>query len=108
MGNKRPQCLSCNKYLTVWGRTPHGKKRYGCNTCRKTRVYHRKRKKTDFFFLFRQYVFWGDTYEQLADQSGYSIEHLQRHFLVFFSQEPPPLPLLNQSSFDETFLLLDG
>ncbi len=108
MGNKRPHCLSCNKYLTVWGRTPHGKKRYGCNTCRKTRVYHRKRKKTDFFILFRQYVFWGDTYEQLADQSGYSIEHLQRHFLVFFSQETPALPLLDQTSFDETFLLLDG
>lgn len=108
MGKKRPRCLSCNKYLTIWGKTPHGKKRYGCNTCRKTRVYHRKRKKTDFFFLFRQYVFWGNTYEQLSDQSGYSIEHLQRHFQVFFFQEVPTLPLLDQSSFDETFLLLDG
>ena len=108
MGMKRPRCLSCNTYLTVWGRAPNGKKRYGCNTCRRTRVYHRKRKKTDFFFLFRQYVFWGDTYEQLSDQSGYSIEHLQRHFQVFFTQATPLLPLLDQSSFDETFLLLDG
>ena len=108
MGMKRPRCLSCNTYLTVWGRTPNGKKRYGCNRCRKTRVYHRKRKKTDFFLLFRQYVFWGDTYEQLSDQSGYSIQYLQGKFQQFFQSQTPSLPLLDQTSFDETFLLLDG
>src|SRR5437868_8104552 len=108
MGNKRPRCLSCNKYLTVWGKTPHGKKRYGCNACRKTRVYKYQRIKTDFFVLFRQYIFWGHTYEQLADQSGYSLEYLQEKFTLYFSQEPPLLPSLDQSSCTETFLLLDG
>jgi hypothetical protein len=93
----------------VWGgKTPHGKKRYGCHVCKKTRVYHQQRKKTDFFVLFRQYILWGHTYEQLSDQSGYSIQYLQRTFSVFFSQEVPLFPLLDQSSFDETFLLLDG
>ncbi len=108
MGNKRPRCLSCSKYLTAWGKTPHGKKRYGCNTCRKTRVYKRKLQKPNFFVLFRQYVFWGQTYEQLADQSGYTIQYLQGQFQIFFTQEPPGLPLLDQSTTTETFLLLDG
>jgi hypothetical protein len=108
MGNKRPKCLSCKKPLTVWGKTPHGKKRYGCNACRKTRVYRRKVQKPNFFLLFRQYVFWGQTYEQLADQSGYSIQHLQLRFQYFFTQAPPKLPLFDQSSFEEAYLLLDG
>lgn len=108
MGKKRPRCLSCNKYLTVWGKTPYGKKRYGCNTCRKTRVYKHHRTKTDFFPLFRHYVFWGHTYDQLADQSGYSKEYLQEKFREYFSQEPPLLPPLDQSSCTETFLLIDG
>lgn len=108
MGNKRPTCSSCNKYLTVWGKTPYGKKRYGCNTCRKTRVYKYQKQKTDFFVLFRQYVFWGHTYEQLADQSGYSLEYLQEKFTLYFSQEPPLLPCIDQSFYVETFLLIDG
>lgn len=108
MGNKRPRCLSCKKYLTSWGRTPHGKKRYGCHTCGKTRVYRRNLQKPNFFILFRQYVFWGDTYEQLSDQSGYAIQYLQVQFQVFFAQDPPELPTLNQSETAETFLLLDG
>lgn len=108
MGVKRPTCLSCNKYLTVWGKTPHGKKRYGCNYCGKTRVYKRKLKKTNFFSLFRQYVLWGHTYEQLADVSGYSIQHLSRKFHIFLLQKSPPLPPLDQAKIEETFLLIDG
>lgn len=108
MGNKRPKCLSCNKYLTVWGKTPYGKRRYGCNNCGKTRVYRRKLKKPDFFSLFRQYVLWGHTYEQLSDITEYSIQHLSRKFHVFLLQEPPLLPLVDQSKLEETFLLLDG
>ena len=108
MGIKRPKCLSCNKYLTVWGKTPHGKKRYGCNYCGKTRVYKRKLKKSDFFSLFRQYVLWGDTYSQLADQSGYSIQYLSRKFHEYLFLNPPELALLDQSNDTETFLLLDG
>jgi hypothetical protein len=108
MGTKRPKCLSCKKYLTPWGRTQYGKKRYGCHYCNKTRVYKRKLQKTDFFILFRQYVFWGQTYEQLADQSGYTIQYLQAQFQVFFAQLPPELPPFDQSGIEETFLLLDG
>lgn len=108
MGNKRPRCLSCKKYLTSWGKTPHGKKRYGCHTCRKTRVYRRKLQKPNFFILFRQYVLWGTTLEQLADQSGYAPQYLQEQFQVFFRQNPPELPRLDQSKTAETFLLLDG
>jgi len=105
MGKKRPRCLSCKNYFTVWGRTSYGKKRYGCNTCGKTRVYHRLKKKTDFFALFRQYVFWGHTYEQLADQSGYSIQYLSIQFHLFIKQSPPKLPPFRQVS---GFLLIDG
>lgn len=108
MVTKRPTCQTCSKLLTCWGKTPYGKKRYGCNTCRRTRVYKRKRQKTNFFLLFRQYIFWGHTYEQLADQSGYSIQYLQLQFQTFFTQKPPDLPLVDQSPLAETFLLLDG
>jgi len=58
--------------------------------------------------LFRQYILWGHTYEQLTDQSGYSIQYLSRQFHVFLLQDPPVLPLLDQSEIIETFLLLDG
>lgn len=108
MGKRRPRCLSCNKYLTCWGKTPHGKKRYGCNACGKTRVYKRKLQKPNFFILFRQYILWGHTYEQLADQSGYAPQYLQEQFQIFFKEEPPELPLLDQSNMEEAFLLLDG
>lgn len=108
MGTKRPKCLSCNKYLTAWGKTPYGKKRYGCHTCQITRVYHHQKKKTDFFLLFRQYVLWGHTYIQLSDISGYSIQYLSRQFHIFLKQVPPSLPPLDQSAITETFLLLDG
>lgn len=108
MGIRRPTCLSCNKRLTVWGKTPYGKKRYGCHTCKKTRVYHHQRTKPDFYALFRQYVLWGHTYEQLADQSGYSIQYLSKQFHIFLVQKPPALPLIDQSAITETFLLLDG
>lgn len=108
MGNKRPKCLSCNKLLTVWGKTPHKKKRYGCHNCRKTRVYHHIRKRRDFFPFFRQYVLWGHTYAQLSDISGYSIQYLSRKFHEYLLQSPPDIPLLNQSNTEEAFLLLDG
>lgn len=108
MGKKRLQCVSCSKYLTVWGKTPYGKKRYGCNSCGKTRVYHRQKKKPDFYVLFRQYVVWGTTYAQLSDQTGYTIQYLQVKFQVYFQSKPPELSVLDQSSYEETFLLLDG
>ena len=108
MRQKRPLCPSCSKPLSSWGRTASGKKRYGCTQCKKTRIYQQKVQKVDFYALFRQYVFWGHTYEQLADISGYSIQHLSNKFHEFLLQEPPELPLLNQSFLDETFLLLDG
>ena len=108
MGNKRPRCLSCNKFLTVWGKTPHGKKRYGCHTCNKTRVYHKQKRKPNFYPLFRQYVLWGHTYKQLADISGYSIQYLSRKFHEYLFQDPPGLPLLDQSNIEEAFLLIDG
>jgi hypothetical protein len=106
MGNKRLLCLSCSKLLVPWGKTSSGKKRYYCRTCKTSRIF--KSKVTDFFALFRQYVFWGHTYEQLSDQSGYSIQYLQRKFRLLFFQEIPPLPILDQSRYEETFLLLDG
>lgn len=108
MGQKRLKCSSCNNPLTVWGRTSSGKKRYGCNRCKRTRLYQQNIPKTDFFQLFRQYVLWGHTYEQISDLSGYSIQYLSRHFHTFLLQEPPELPSLDQSEITETFLLLDG
>jgi hypothetical protein len=108
VSQKRPSCPSCNIPFTVWGRTTSGKKRYGCNHCRKTRVYQKPERRTDFFSLFRQYVLWGHTYEQLADLSGYSIQHLSRKFHEYLLQVPPSLPSFDQSDMEETFLLLDG
>jgi hypothetical protein len=108
VGQKRPRCKSCNKYLTAWGRTPYGKKRYGCSSCRKTKVYEYQKVKTDFFSLFRQYVLWGHTYEQLSDITDYSVQHLSRKFHKYLLQTPPELPLIDQSEIEETFLLLDG
>jgi len=108
MGIRRPRCLSCNRYLTAWGKTPYGKKRYGCNFCKKTRVYKQKKVKTDFSLLFKQYVLWGVTYEMLSATSGYSVAHLIDKFHQFFLEDPPMLPPLDQSGYEEAFLLIDG
>lgn len=106
MGKKRLRCISCKSWLVPWGKTASGKKRYYCRRCGASRIF--KKKRIDFFALFRQYVFWGTTYEQLADQTGYSIQYLQLKFQVFFHSKPAKLPLLDQSAYEETFLLIDG
>lgn len=108
MSQKRPICQACNSYLSSWGKTSSGKKRFRCKGCKKTRRYHLSGKKISFFALFRQYVLWGHTYIQLSDISGYSIQYLSRQFHRFLLQEPPVLPLVDQSTITETFLLLDG
>jgi len=109
MGRKRPVCLSCNSYLSPWGKTSSGRKRYGCNHCRKTRIYKRQKAKGDIFQLFKQYILWGNTYEMLSSLSGYSTRHLQGKFYQYFKENPPLLPqLIDQSQQTETFLLIDG
>ena len=94
--------------MSSWGKTSTGKKRYGCSQCHRTRVYQQHVQTTDFYALFRQYVLWGHTYEQIADLSGYSIQYLSKKFHLYLLQEPPALSLLDQSQQTETFLLLDG
>jgi hypothetical protein len=94
--------------MSSWGKTSSGKKRYGCHRCKRTRVYQQHIQTVDFFSLFRQYILWGHTYEQIADLSGYSIQYLSQQFHVYLLAEPPILPLLDQSNQTETFLLLDG
>lgn len=108
MVEKRPNCLSCSRLLSPWGRTSSGKKRYGCNYCSRTRLYQKKRQRTDIFLLFKQYVLWGHTYEMISSISGFSRRYLQLKFYAYFQQKPPSLPHFDQSSYEETFLLLDG
>jgi transposase-like protein len=109
MAKKRLLCLSCKIFLVPWGKTASGRKRYYCRNCKVSRTFLKKApQKHDFFILFRQYVLWGHTYEQLADQSGYSIQYLQLQFQQFFSQAPPEFPPIDQSALTETFLLIDG
>lgn len=109
MVKKRPICISCNKYLSPWGRTSSGKKRYGCNYCLKTRKYQKNiQKKIDIFLLFKQYVLWGLTYEMLSSLSGYSKRHLEEKFHAYLLEDPPVLPPINQSGLEEAFLLMDG
>lgn len=108
MVEKRPKCLSCNKFLSPWGKTSSGKKRYGCNYCHKTRKYQQKVQKADIFQFFKQYVLWGNTYEMLVSQSGYSLSYLEKKFHEFLEQEPPTLPMVDQSNSEEAFLLIDG
>ena len=108
MGSKRPLCPSCSKPFSSWGRTVAGKKRYGCRSCRKTRVYQKQIKRPDIFLLFKQYVLWGLTYEMLSSISGYSIPHLVDTFHQLFRTDPLELPRFDQVSQDVAFLLIDG
>lgn len=100
-------CISCNNKLTLWGKTKSGKKRWFCKSCKTTRTYH-KRKKSNIFGLFRQYVLWGLTYEMLSSISGYSIQHLIYEFHKLLRLDPPSLPKFDQSGFEVTYLLIDG
>lgn len=106
MAKKRLRCVSCSTILVQWGKTTSGKIRYRCQQCKSSRIF--KKFTPDFYVLFRQYVLWGHTYEQIADLSGYSTQYLSRKFHEYLVQKPPPLPLLDQSTQTETFLLLDG
>ena len=108
MPSTRPRCITCSKVLSSWGKTSSGKKRYGCSTCKKTRIYQKNVKATDMFNLFKQYILWGLTYEMLSSFSGYSIQHLVEKFHEYLEQYPPELPLLDQSDIPQTFLLIDG
>ena len=106
MGYKRLRCISCNNLLVPWGKTSSGKKRYHCRKCKKGKIF--KKKKTDFFSLFYQYVFWGDTYEKLSIVSGYSIRYLNKKFQILL-QDPPPKTLhFPQENASVAFLLIDG
>lgn len=107
MRKNRPVCVSCNKKLTPWGKTKSGKKRYGCNWCRKTRVY-KKTKLVNTLDLFKQYVLWGLTYEMLSSITGFSPRYLESEFHKLFRLDPPHLPRIDQSKFDEAYLLIDG
>lgn len=108
MPSKRPSCSTCSKPLSPWGKTSSGKKRYGCHQCNKTRIYQKHIQKADIFQLFKQYVLWGNTYEMLSSLSGYSIRLLKNKFHEYLKQDPPVLPLLDQSNIEEAFLLIDG
>src|SRR3972149_7397803 len=109
MAKKQLKCLSCNNFLSSWGKTMSGQKRYHCRTCKKGRTFLKKPfKRIDYFNLFKQYVLWGLTYEILSSFSGYSIRHLVRKFHKYLEEDPPELPLLDQSNISQTFLLIDG
>lgn len=58
--------------------------------------------------MFTHYVLWGLTYEMLSSIAGYSIPHLVEKFHALFLNDPPKLPPLDQSTTEETFLLIDG
>lgn len=100
-------CISCKSKLFLWGKTSSGKKRWYCKNCKISRVYH-KRRRVDLFPLFREYVLWGHTYEQIASTSGFSVKHLNNWFHKYLNLFPPYMPRFKQDEFDETFLLMDG
>lgn len=109
MTAKRPICSSCSNYLSHWGKTSSGKKRFRCRECGGTRIYHPNKSYTpDFFELFRQYVLWGFTYKAISSLSGYSIQYLSSKFHGFLLEKPTELPLIDQSQLDEAYLLIDG
>lgn len=109
MVKKQLKCLSCNNFLSSWGKTTSGRKRYHCRTCKRGRTFLKSPfKRINYFNLFKQYVLWGLTYEILSSFSGYSIQHLVRKFHEYLEQAPPELPLLDQSDIPQTFLLIDG
>lgn len=103
-----PRCKTCSTHLVPWGTTSSGKKRYRCRTCGRSRIYRHTNTKNKLFVLFRQYVLWGATYEQISSLSGYTIAHLVDVFHDYLSNPPPALPLISQTGSDETFLLIDG
>lgn len=109
MTPKRLRCKSCNSWLVPWGKTSSGKKRFHCKKCGASRTFRKKPSgKTDFFLLFREYILWGITYSVLAKLSGYSIQYLVVKFHRYLEVLPPTLPLFDQSTFEEKFLLIDG
>lgn len=93
--------------MSPWGRSKNGKKRYGCNYCKTTRLY-KKSKPVGITDLFKQYVLWGLTYEMLSDTSGLSVRYLEGEFHKLFKLDPPVLPRFDQSKFEVAYLLIDG
>lgn len=112
MVKNRPSCISCNRKLSPWGKTKNGKKRYGCNYCKTTRIYKRS-KPIKIIDLFKQYILWGLTYEMLSSSSGLSVRYLIREFHKLLLLDPPKLPRFDQVGRDgivpdSTYMLIDG
>lgn len=93
--------------MTPWGKSKNGKKRYGCNYCKTTRLY-KKSKGVDILKLFKRYILWGLTYEMLSDMSGLSVRYLEGEFHKLLKLDPPVFPRFDQSGFTEAYLLIDG
>ncbi len=94
--------------MVPWGKTRLGKKRFYCKNCGVSRILRRKESSQNIFTLFRQYVLRGFTYQVISETSGYSVRYLEYKFHSYLRLDPPYLPKLDQSSCDETFLLIDG
>lgn len=109
MPKKRLKCIACNNYLVPWGKTASGKRRFLCRKCGSSRTLRKKvSSKERLFGLFRQYVLWGLTYEILASSSEFSVPYLIEKFHEYLEQEPPELPLVDQSNLEVAYLLMDG
>jgi hypothetical protein len=103
------RCITCNTVLSPWGTTQAGTKRYYCRLCKTSSTRSRKKILSQSVCqLFKAYVLWGDTYEQLSSLSGYSIRQLYRLFIAYLKENPPYSIVLDQSQTEETFLLIDG
>src|SRR3989304_10065599 len=105
---RRLKCKSCSNFLVPWGTTQLGKKRFFCKSCGFSRTFRKKAARVNPYHLFKQYVLWGLTYQMLSSMSGYSIRFLEVHFHTYLKQDPPQLPLVNQSGMEVAYLLIDG
>ena len=105
---RRLKCKACSNFLVPWGKTRLGKKRFFCKGCGFSRTFRKKATRVNPYNLFKQYVLWGLTYQMLSSMSGYSIRYLEGHFHTYLKQDPPKLPLVDQSNMEVAYLLIDG
>lgn len=99
------RCWGCQSLDVIrWG-TQQGKQRFKCKNCGLlfTRNNPDQRKKNRFVW-FRDWIVGKQTFEQISNESGYSVRSLKRYFYTYLSESPT----WKMTRSEKLNLLIDG
>ena len=105
LSGAKKRCLSCKEPMQRWGKTPQGKQRWRCASCKdsgiKSRDDHREKKR---WSLFIKWLTSKWSLEDFAEQERVDTRTISRWFEPFWNTVPQPLPV----TYVPRILIIDG